>query len=151
VGRTVGQLDLFARDPPAIEQRPSAGTVRTAARGPHPTAAGYGGVEQLVARLAHNQEVAGPNPAPANLKRSIKRTDQSMITVTKIMDEMGLKRHQVNYAIKILGIKPMERAGFNRVYDPSILDILSAEFENRRLRYNLHNPTKPKPSARPAL
>ena len=36
-------------------------------------AAKYRGVEQMVARRAHNPEVAGSSPVPATTKRTVKR------------------------------------------------------------------------------
>jgi predicted transcriptional regulator len=56
------------------------------------------------------------------------------ITVSDISKSLGVARHRVAYAIRVLGLQPAQTAGVVRVYDPSILSVLSAELNRRRLR-----------------
>ena len=40
----------------------------------------YRGIEQLVARLAHNQKVVGSNPTPASMPRKLMRMSSGLIS-----------------------------------------------------------------------
>ena len=50
----------------------------------------YRGVEQMVARRAHNPEVAGSSPVPATTKRALKRKDFNALFFLLLEKNAGL-------------------------------------------------------------
>jgi len=54
-------------------------------------------------------------------------SQETIWTVARIAEHLGVTRHRVEYVIDSRGIRPLGTAGIARVFDPSDVDLIAHE------------------------
>ncbi len=53
-------------------------------------------------------------------------TDQTLWTVARISEHLGVSRHRVEYVIDTRGIRPIDRAGIARVFETTDVKVIAS-------------------------